>query len=351
VRFDQKSGITSQTFNVKFSTTPGTITGNASGISGSITFNDQRSSKPGINEVQAINLAVGTATGTFQIAVPYNGRTYTTTSLALTASAADVQTAVNTALSPVSGSVSVTKTPSGTDVTYELTYSGALAGKNLDNAVVSVLTNAPAAGGSFTLSYDGQTTAAITLSSTTSTQATSIQSALQALSKIGSNNVTVAYDSTSASTAPRFLVTFAGTLANQSVKVLTASGASLQHATVTPRVVTSGRIALGETQTVTLTKPTAAGTFTLSLTHNSVTYTTTELAFSATAADIQTALNAALASLSGGNRNRQPLQRHGTQHHICRNTGGSGPGQPDRHSHWFGHPRRPHTNRRRLQPR
>jgi hypothetical protein len=83
------------------------------------------------------------------------------------------------------------------------------------------------------------------------------------------------------------------------VKVLTASGASLQHATVTPRVVTSGRIALGETQTVTLTKPTAAGTFTLSLTHNSVTYTTTELAFSATAADIQTALNAALASLSG----------------------------------------------------
>jgi hypothetical protein len=174
-----------------------------------------------------------------------------------------------------------------------------LAGKNLDNAVVSVLTDAPAAGGSFTLSYDGQTTAAITLSSTTSTQATDIQTALRALSTIGSNNVTVAYDSTSASTAPRFLVTFAGTLANQSVKVLTASGASLQHATVTPRVVTSGRIALGETQTVTLTKPTAAGTFTLSLTHNSVTYTTTELAFSATAADIQTALNTALASLSG----------------------------------------------------
>ncbi|MGV2341213.1 MAG UNVERIFIED_CONTAM: hypothetical protein LVR18_46900 [Planctomycetaceae bacterium] len=164
---------------------------------------------------------------------------------------------------------------------------------------MSVLTDAPAAGGSFTLSYDGQTTAAITLSSTTSTQATDIQTALRALSTIGSNNVTVAYDSTSASTAPRFLVTFAGTLANQSVKVLTASGASLQHATVTPRVVTSGRIALGETQTVTLTKPTAAGTFTLSLTHNSVTYTTTELAFSATAADIQTALNTALASLSG----------------------------------------------------
>ncbi|MGV2341203.1 MAG UNVERIFIED_CONTAM: hypothetical protein LVR18_46850 [Planctomycetaceae bacterium] len=197
----------------------------------------------------------------------------------------------------------MTKTVSGTgvtsEVTYELTYSGTLAGKNLDNAVVSVLTDAPAAGGSFTLSYDGQTTAAITLSSTTSTQATSIQTALQALSNIGSNNVTVAYDSTSASTAPRFLVTFAGNLASKPVKALTASGTSLQNATVTPRVVTEGRTALGETQTVTLTKPTTAGTFTLKLTHNSVTYTTTELAFNATAAAVQTALTTALASLTG----------------------------------------------------
>ncbi|MGV2341211.1 MAG UNVERIFIED_CONTAM: hypothetical protein LVR18_46890 [Planctomycetaceae bacterium] len=69
---------------------------------------------PASTKSRQSTLAVGTATGTFQIAVPYNGRTYTTTSLALTASAADVQTAVNTALSPVSGSVSVTKTPSGT---------------------------------------------------------------------------------------------------------------------------------------------------------------------------------------------------------------------------------------------
>ncbi|MGV2341214.1 MAG UNVERIFIED_CONTAM: hypothetical protein LVR18_46905 [Planctomycetaceae bacterium] len=128
-RFDQSSLITSQTFIVKFSITPGTISGNASGISGSISFADRRSSKPGINEVQQITLAVGTATGTFQIAVPYNGRTYTTTSLALTASAADVQTAVNTALTPVSGSVSVTKTVTGTDVTYELTYSGDIGGE------------------------------------------------------------------------------------------------------------------------------------------------------------------------------------------------------------------------------
>jgi hypothetical protein len=283
------------------------MTADATGLTGgtsTITIvASEKSSKTSVNEVQQIKLTVGTATGNFQIAVPYNGRTYTTASLALTASAADVQTAVNTALTPVSGSVSVTKTVSGTgvtsEVTYELTYSGTLAGKNLDNAVVSVLTDAPAAGGSFTLSYDGQTTAAITLSSTTSTQATSIQTALQALSNIGSNNVTVAYDSTSASTAPRFLVTFAGNLASKPVKALTASGTSLQNATVTPRVVTEGRTALGETQTVTLTKPTTAGTFTLKLTHNSVTYTTTELAFNATAAAVQTALTTALASLTG----------------------------------------------------
>ncbi|MEN9554689.1 MAG: hypothetical protein RLZZ232_975, partial [Planctomycetota bacterium] len=299
VWFDQKSFITSQRFFVKFKSAPGTITGSTSTLSGTVTIENARDGAGAVNEQQSVTLKVGGATGTFQVSVPFNGRTYTTTSLPLTASAGDLEVALNTTLSSVSGSVSVAKSLSGTDVTYNLTYSGSLAGKNLDNAQVTVLADAPTSSGSFTLSYDGVTTAAINLSSNTSTQAAEIQSALQALSSIGNNNIAVVYDATSAAIAPRFLATFTGSLASRPVQRITASGDSLQYATVTPRVVTEGRSALGETQTVTLTKPTSTGTFTLSLSYGGATYTTAPLAFDATVAEVEAGLNSALSSLSG----------------------------------------------------
>ncbi|MGV2342010.1 MAG UNVERIFIED_CONTAM: hypothetical protein LVR18_51285 [Planctomycetaceae bacterium] len=68
-------------------------------------------------------------------------------------------------------------------MTYNLTYSGAFASKNLDNAQVTVLADAPSPAGSFTLTWDGQTTSAISLNSSTSAQAADIQSALRALHK------------------------------------------------------------------------------------------------------------------------------------------------------------------------
>ncbi|MFM7835199.1 MAG: hypothetical protein ACKPJD_25675, partial [Planctomycetaceae bacterium] len=178
----------------------------------------------------------------------------------------------------------------GTAVTYNLTYSGAFAAKNLDNAQVAVLTDPPVAGGTFTLSWNGQTTAAISLNNNTSAQAADIQSALTALNNIGSSNVSVAWDNTSAAVAPRFLVTFRGALASTQVAPITASGSALQHADVQPRLVTPGRAPQGESQIVTLTKPTTDGSFTLSLTHNSTTYTTSPLAFDATTAEVQAAI-------------------------------------------------------------
>ena len=109
----------------------------------------------------------------------------------------------------------------------------------------------------------------------------------------------VAYDATSAGIAPRFLITFTNDLADTPATDITADETGLLYASATPRSVTTGRTATGETQAVTLTKPTAEGTFTLSLTHNSTTCTTAALNFDITAADLQTALSTAISTITG----------------------------------------------------
>ncbi|MFM8474493.1 MAG: hypothetical protein ACKOEO_01700, partial [Planctomycetaceae bacterium] len=297
--FDQRSVIVDQRYFVRFTGAQGVITGSEGTVSGTVTIETENPGYGSVNEVQKLSIDAGSATGTFRISIPFNGRTWTTYALPIGASAGDVQSAVNSALQPIGGSVAVTKAVAGTEVTYNLTYSGSLAAKNLDNARISVITDAPSPGGSFTLTYGGQTTAAIPLSSSTATQASEIQTALRALSSVGSGNVDVSYDNTSASIAPRFLVTFVGALGNSEVGLISASGSALQHASVTPRLVTAGRTPRGESQIVTLTKPTADGAFTLSLTHNSNTYTTSAIAFDATTADVQSALAAAIAPITG----------------------------------------------------
>ncbi|MFN9290458.1 MAG: hypothetical protein ACK6EB_20520, partial [Planctomyces sp.] len=119
------------------------ITGSTTTLSGTVTIETERAGAGAVNEQQAITLNVGSAAGTFRVSIPWNGRTYTTAALPLTASAADVQTAINNAVGATTGTVSVTKNTDGTAVTFTLTYSGAFAAKNLDNAQVSVLADAP----------------------------------------------------------------------------------------------------------------------------------------------------------------------------------------------------------------
>ncbi|MFN9040515.1 MAG: beta strand repeat-containing protein, partial [Planctomyces sp.] len=117
VRFDQQSFITNQRFIVKFTNAPGTITGSTTTLSGTVTIETERAAAGAVNEQQAITLNVGSATGTFRVSIPWNGRTYTTTTLPLTASTADLQTAINNAVSETTGTVSVTKNTDGTAVT------------------------------------------------------------------------------------------------------------------------------------------------------------------------------------------------------------------------------------------
>lgn len=78
-------------------------------------------------------------------------------------------------------------------------------------------------GGTFTLTYEGQTTSAIAYNASAAT----VQTALRALSTIGSPNVVCA----GGALPTAITITFAGTLANKDVSLITANGGSLTGGT------------------------------------------------------------------------------------------------------------------------
>jgi hypothetical protein len=90
---------------------------------------------------------------------------------------------------------------------------------------VVTVTGAPD-GGTFTLTYGGQTTAGLAFDATSA----AVQTALRGLSSIGSSNVAV-----TGSAGGPYTVTFQGSLRNTNVAQLTASGAGLTGGT-TPAV-------------------------------------------------------------------------------------------------------------------
>jgi hypothetical protein len=152
--------------------------------------------------------------------------TYTTTDLAFNATASSIQSALNTVLGSA-GTVTVARPGASGASTFDVTFSDALGGKDLPLLTIRTDIDTPVAGGTFTLSYGGQTTSPISLVDNTSSQASLIQQALQALTTVGTGNISVKYDSTSpnSDTSPRFLLT-SGSI---SVENITASGTSLTN--------------------------------------------------------------------------------------------------------------------------
>lgn len=178
------------------------------------------------------------------------------------------------------------------------------------NEVQTVTVTGGPTGGTFKLTYRGQTTAAIAFNAT----AAVVQTALRALSRIGSNGV----DVTGSAGGP-YTVSFKGSLASQNIEALVGDGALLTGGT-TPGVtvaeatkgssrhaglfvIESGLVlaktadgkgvkpyeALGnvnEVQTVTITGVPTGGTFALEFEGEQ----TAAIAFNATAAAVQTAL-------------------------------------------------------------
>ena len=138
------------------------------------------------------------------------------------------------------------------------------------------LTNTPT-GGTFTLSFNGYTTAGIAYNAAAAT----VQTALEGLTSIGAGNITVTGTSTTSFTA-----TFAGTLVGINQPAITGSGASLTGSRVDCSITRAAIAKANEKQQVAIDGTASGGTFTL--TFNSE--TTTSIAYNASAATVQTAL-------------------------------------------------------------
>lgn len=105
---------------------------------------------------------------------------------------------------------------------------GALSdGDPSQNEQQTVTLNNTPTGGTFTLTFDGQTTSAIAYNAA----ASAVDTALEALSTIGAGNVAV-----SGSNGGPYTVEFTGALADENVPAMTANGASLTGAGDQPTV-------------------------------------------------------------------------------------------------------------------
>lgn len=104
-------------------------------------------------------------------------------------------------------------------------------------------TGAPT-GGTFTLTCDSQTTGAITYSTTQSTLASNIQTALEALTSIRSGNVSVTISQNNNGSIPAFVITFKGTLYHAGKQVTVASNSLTGGTSPTPVMLTANGTAL-----------------------------------------------------------------------------------------------------------
>lgn len=146
-----------------------------------------------------------------------------------------------------------------------------------------------ATGGTFTLTFDGATTGAIAYNASAAT----VQSALEALSNIASGDVSV-----SGSAGGPWTVEFTGNYANSDVVLMTGDGASITKAgtsySVVVQTIVQGDPGLNEIQKITQPGATG-GTFTIEF----LGQTTGNIAYNASAATVQSALEA-LSNVASG---------------------------------------------------
>jgi RHS repeat-associated protein len=154
---------------------------------------------------------------------------------------------------------------------------------------VGYSTNGSIGGGTFTLTYNGQTTSGIAHNSSASV----VKTALEALSNIGVGDVAVTQISSNSS-SPLWEVTFQGALAQTNVSQITVGTGSLlasPAASASASTVTQGLPTGNEVQTVTVANATG-GTFRLAYNNGQ----TVAIAYNASTSTVQTALEAVLGS-------------------------------------------------------
>lgn len=218
-----------------------------------------------------------------------DGKTQTTEPISFDATASTVQSRLRS----LAGLESVTVTSTGTspNVTHTVTFLGAggdvgtisstnrMSGGSSTNEVQTItLSNTD--GGTFTLTYSGQTTSAIAYNASAATT----QAALEALSNIEVGDVSCSGGPFPAAVT----VSFTGALAASNIALMTIDTASLTNTTpaVTAETTTAGSASQNEIQTVTLYGSPTGGTFTLKLGAQ----TTAAIAYNADAATVKAAL-------------------------------------------------------------
>lgn len=180
-------------------------------------------------------------------------------------------------------------------ITAEITD---IAGTNEVQTVSQCAFGCAVTGGTFTLTFDGQTTAAIDADATTA----EVQSALEGLSNIDPGDVAVTGQDFILATFPGQVmsVEFTGQYAGQDVpemtivNSLTGSGFALSYSVAT---TTQGS---GEIHTLTLDVRVSGGTFTLTYDNGVTSSTTGPIAWDATVGDVEAALNGLASITSGG---------------------------------------------------
>jgi hypothetical protein len=183
--------------------------------------------------------------------------------------------------------------PDAGSSTPSLTVVTTTAGEAGTNDVQTLTVTGSPTGGTFTVSFGGQTTSALAFNAAASV----FQTAFQALSSVGAGNATV-----TGSNGGPYTVTFVGTLANTLQTNITTNASSLTGGTspgVSVTHTTSGApaiAAVNDVQIVTISGTPAGGTFTLTFGGQ----TTSALAFNAIGSTVQTALQA-LSSINSGN--------------------------------------------------
>lgn len=287
------------------------LTGDGSSLTGagSIGHETIQDGSPGVNEIKSWNSAVHLTEFGAIYKVLYGG--VYSGAISSSASASVVQEALEDVFG--AGNVVVSRTGSSGDYTYTVEFVGDQGSKNIGSLFISdtagtstIVSDTDQEGsatstdeiqdinifgsptsGSFTLTFQGQTTAAIDFDAT----AAELEAALEALSNI--DNVSVEQDGNN------YRVTFGGSLAGTDVAQITSDASGLVGAAITVVTTQAATEPANEVQQIQFPVTPSGGTYTLTWDPGTGDETTAAIDFDATAAEVQTALEG-LATPAGG---------------------------------------------------
>ncbi len=281
------------------------MTGNGASLTGAgtVTIATTQEGAAGQNEIQSFDYADYPGIETMQWRLGYNP--WGLTGWMMNPSAAEVQTQLEGLSEIGTGNVSVTRTGAAGAYVYAIEFVGAKGRLDLDrlylwfdeglyagshaftvvqegsatsiDEIQTVTIGGDPTGGNFTLTFEGQTTAAIAYNASAAT----VQAALEALSNIDPGEVAVAGDA-----GGPYTVTFS---LGRDVDVMTANAAGLTGGGVYVSTIQSATAAADEQQRIVWgAEAPTGGTFTLTFGAE----TTGNIAYNANAATVKAALEA-----------------------------------------------------------